>query len=195
MLKQKQYSGRPKGLSEKYKKLIYIGSKFGSWEVISEEVIKSSYGKNTIKCRCKCGAERNVDVYTLGKGSQSCYNCSHNKTGTEHHRFKGYKEIPLKWFNRYTSRNQECNIEISMVYDLWVKQGKKCALSGIPIDFENSSTNRKNYKCSASLDRIDSKKGYIVGNIQLLHKDINRIKSDFNEEYFIQMCNLISQNI
>ena len=80
-----------------------------------------------------------------------------------------------------------------MVYDLWVKQGKKCALSGIPIDFENSSPNIKNYRCSASLDRIDSEKGYIVGNIQLLYKDINRMKSDFNEEYFIQMCKLIAK--
>jgi hypothetical protein len=194
MKKREQYTGRPKGLSKKYKGLIYIGAKFGSWEVISEEVIKSNYGKNTIRCRCRCGNEKNVDVYTLGKYSQSCFNCGHNKIGSEHPNYKGYKEIPQKWFSRYTRRDRECNIKIEMIYGLWLEQGKKCALSGIPIDFKNTNPNPKNYRCNASLDRIDSTKGYIIGNIQLVHKDINSMKSDFEQNYFIKMCKLISIN-
>ena len=46
---------------------------------------------------------------------------------------------------------------------------------------------------TASLDRIDSKKGYIEGNIQWVHKDINRMKWAFNEDYFIKLCNNIYQ--
>jgi len=193
----REYKGRHKGLSKKYKELIYIGAKFGNWEVISEEVIKHpTTNKNTIKCKCVCGVEKNVEVYSLNiKGTMGCYNCGHSKKGNEHPNFRGYKEIPKKWFSRYTSRRkQPIDINIEDVYNLWVNQNKKCALSGVDISFNNNSPNQKNYRCNASLDRIDSSKGYIKGNTQLLHKDINRMKSDFGENYFIKMCKLITEN-
>ena len=44
---------------------------------------------------------------------------------------------------------------------------------------------------SASLDRIDSKKGYTEENVQWIHKDVNSMKMDYNEDYFIKMCQLI----
>ena len=40
----------------------------------------------------------------------------------------------------------------------------------------------------AQLDRIDNDKGYIIGNIQWVHKDINKMKWKFNINKFIQMC-------
>lgn len=44
-----------------------------------------------------------------------------------------------------------------------------------------------------SVDRIDNDLGYLRTNIQIIHKDINRMKSDFNQDYFIQMCKLIGR--
>lgn len=44
----------------------------------------------------------------------------------------------------------------------------------------------------ASLDRIDSSKEYTKDNIAWIHKDIQRMKSDFPIEYFIQTCNKIT---
>jgi len=194
MEKGTQYSGRPLGISKKYKELLYVGSKFDSWEIISDELITNSYNKKSIECQCKCGVKKHVNIYSLiNKESTGCSKCSH-KRGQESKNYKGYKEIPLKWFSRYTRRDREFNIKIEGVYDLWVKQNKKCKLSGLPLDFENKSTNPKNYRCDISLDRIDSSKGYITGNIQLIHKDINRMKSDFDENYFIKMCELITKN-
>ena len=57
---------------------------------------------------------------------------------------------------------------------------------------KNGKKTKHNYTCTASLDRIDSSKGYILGNIQLVHRDVNRIKSDFEQDYFIKICKLIS---
>ena len=45
---------------------------------------------------------------------------------------------------------------------------------------------------TASLDRIDSSKGYIEGNIQWVHKDINRMKGDSSDNDFIKLCKIIS---
>jgi hypothetical protein len=45
---------------------------------------------------------------------------------------------------------------------------------------------------TASLDRIDSKLGYIPGNIQWVHKTINRMKVNLPEEDFVYFCRLIT---
>jgi hypothetical protein len=64
-------------------------------------------------------------------------------------------------------------------------QNHKCALTKIPIDCISGS---------ASLDRIDSSKGYIIGNIQWLHKVINEMKWDYLQSDFIHWCRLVAQN-
>ena len=40
---------------------------------------------------------------------------------------------------------------------------------------------------TASLDRIDSKKGYTIDNIQWVHKDVNKMKMDLQEEDFFRI--------
>lgn len=46
-------------------------------------------------------------------------------------------------------------------------------------------------KQTASLDRIDSTKGYIKDNIQWIHKDIQRLKLNFSQTKLIELCQLI----
>jgi hypothetical protein len=58
--------------------------------------------------------------------------------------------------------------------------------------FSQERTDKLNLT-TASLDRIDSSKGYIEGNVQWIHKHINKMKNNFNESYFIEICKKISQ--
>ena len=74
-----------------------------------------------------------------------------------------------------------------------LKQNRKCALTGVYIDLTES---RKSFNVdfelmTASIDRIDSKKGYEPNNIQWVHKDINRMKWAFPQNQFIEMCQLV----
>lgn len=41
-------------------------------------------------------------------------------------------------------------------------------------------------KTTASLDRIDSTKGYIHGNLQWIHKDLNQMKSNRTQDEFLE---------
>ena len=75
------------------------------------------------------------------------------------------------------------------LWKLFLKQDQRCALSDFPIILSKKISNT-----TASLDRIDSSKGYIKGNVQWIHKDINKMKMNFNQQYFIDTCKLIANN-
>jgi hypothetical protein len=77
-------------------------------------------------------------------------------------------------------------ITIQEAWELFEKQGRKCALTGLDINLNGREG-------TASLDRIDSNQGYIHGNIQWVHKDINRMKNVYSQERFIQCCNLVAK--
>lgn len=107
---------------------------------------------------------------------------------------KGYEDIPKNFWTRIKNnaklRDIEVKISIEYCWDLFLKQDKKCAISGLPIVFY---ANIK--KCTASLDRIDSKLDYLEGNVQWLHKDINRMKWAFPEKVFLDYCKVIVENL
>jgi hypothetical protein len=66
------------------------------------------------------------------------------------------------------------------------QRGRTCAYTGWELTFAKEGTHRKDTQ-TASLDRIDSSKGYVSGNVQWVHKDVNKMKSDFSHERFLQL--------
>ncbi len=83
--------------------------------------------------------------------------------------------------------------------ELFQKQNGICALSGnkIILDRSISQTYRKVYLPkiqTASLDRINSTLGYVQGNVQWIHMDVNKMKMDLDENKFIQLCKNIAKN-
>jgi hypothetical protein len=108
-------------------------------------------------------------------------------------------ELPKTIWNRFiknAQRRGKCfNISLEEAFDVYEKQDRKCALSGVPIDFgviEGISAPQRDKMRSASLDRIDSQKGYTIDNIQWVHKDVNFMKQQFSDEKFTNWCKLIA---
>ena len=141
-----------------------------------------------------CGLKRAIALNSVCK---SCRTVRANKSlrryskGSANPFWKGYEEIPQNWFSKYFQRGGRKRTGSITIQDVWkkyLKQDKRCALSGVPISFEKTE---QGY--SASIDRIDSKKEYHLNNIQLVHKDVNLMKNHFNQEYFIKMCKYISK--
>jgi len=115
------------------------------------------------------------------------------------HNWKGYKEIAGTNWTYYKKgalrRGFKFDITIEYAWDLFLEQDRKCALSGQDIGFNIKTGSLSKYgyqKNTASLDRIDSKKGYVKGNVQWLHKDLNKLKSNLDEKEFIKLCTLVS---
>lgn len=169
-----------------------IGQKFGDWEVISEKTEKYQrwYKFNV---RCKCGFESFILGNTLRRGNSTCCrNCGNDK------HYKGIGNLSSSFFSRVLEGAKKRNIEVSVtkeeILELLEKQNYKCALSGLSLIMSKSfSKDRTNQTSSttASLDRIDSSKGYVKENIQWVHKHVNKMKNNFDQDYFIKMCKLI----
>ena len=122
-----------------------------------------------------------------------CRNCSHIPSNCNN--WKGYKEISGSFFRLAKRGAKERGIEFSVTIEqIWkqfILQKRKCALSGLPLFFKKRHISKNH---NASLDRIDNNKGYILNNIQWVHKDINKMKLDHTQNYFIEMCKLVAYN-
>lgn len=173
----------------KYINFFNLGEKFGNYEIISTNIVIEHEAK--IKCKCKCGKINLVSCYTLVKGtSTQCLECGNSMIKSKNPSWKGFGNISGKFFSKLKREAIKRNIifDISFEYldELYTKQKHKCNLTGLDIEIKTKNQ-------TASLDRINSAKGYIEGNVQWVHKDINMMKRIYNQDYFISMCKLVSQ--
>lgn len=196
---------------KKETKLPDIGSKFDHWEVLDHNIM-IKHKKKYINCKCSCGRESYVGLARLIRGkTKSCAHCSpglnkqnlgkgsHRGVGLITRSFYGHIKHNCSPCRRGRNRgNIEFTITIEEMWELFVKQEGKCALTGIDLVLYCSHipvTDKKYYSyITASLDRIDSNKGYTLENVQWVHKWINIMKNTLNNEQFIYLCNLVSNN-
>lgn len=178
-----------------------VGSTFGFWEVIENIPTKlDNCSGFYILCKCICGVSKYVAITNLLRGESLGCTCR-RQLRKENGKLVG--DISQTYFHAIKAgainRNIEFNISKEYIWDVYLKQNKKCALSGVAITIAMVGKKNKEYKSlhTASLDRINSKLGYIEGNVQWVHKIINKMKMDIPNGDFIDFCNkiIIHQNI
>lgn len=143
-------------------------------------------------CKCDCGIEKVFRSDCLrGSHSRSC-GCQRKRNQASPN-WKGCGKLSKqKWTSIEAGakkRNLVFDIAIKFGWELLEKQEFKCAISGLPIELSN---HKNNDFSSASLDRIDSSRGYVVDNVWWVHRDVNIMKWDFPLDQFLKMCKIIS---
>jgi hypothetical protein len=136
---------------------------------------------------------RKPDV-TRGK-IKSC-GCKKN-VGINNGNWSGYENLNGRTLGHYKKsaklRNLEFNLTLKDMWDTYIQQEKLCPYTGVQLILEPMDKNKRTPN-NASLDRIDSNKGYIVGNIQWVLKKINVMKNVMSHDEFIDVCLLVSKN-
>lgn len=146
-------------------------------------------------CKCDCGKEKDILASHLVAGNIKSCGCA-IRFGKDHKQWTGVGDLSGQFWNQIERgangskgrKKLEFDITKEYAWNLFLAQDSRCALSGIELYLPK----RWNDTTNASLDRIDSSMGYVEGNVQWIHKDINKMKNSFNQEYFISMCKLIS---
>lgn len=125
---------------------------------------------------CQKVSEPNITNYTFDL-SKSNYKVIHGQY---------FSQISPRGRNPNTKRRKIFTVTKDHLYDQMVLQNGKCAYTGekLIIDYDRKLN-------TASLDRIDSSVGYIVGNIQWVEKNVNKAKYTLSDQDFRKICNQI----
>jgi hypothetical protein len=78
------------------------------------------------------------------------------------------------------------NIDLPFLKEIWEKQNGICPYTGLKMELpKNTKNHSKKSLKKASLDRIDSSKGYIKGNVEFVCMAINLAKNNHTKEDMI----------
>jgi hypothetical protein len=180
-----------------------IGSTVGNWKIISDKYKKDGNRTYWCECECVCGNVKSVRYWHLNNNKTFGCGCTNTKG---RFRSKLIGDMPLAYFNSFKKKRIRAGIFFSeditpeFLWNLFIKQESKCAISGIQIFFnknwsqQNNGSKKSNIKQTASLDRINSSEGYVIGNIQWVHKDINYMKGSLNEDEFLSYCKYVVEH-
>lgn len=131
-----------------------------------------------------------------GDGRQTyCKDCQHENMRRISGTFDGYiKRIFADLRHNAKKRKIHVGITCQDIIELWNKQNGLCALTGEKMTHlaYTSRDQRSKNLYNASVDRIDSQKGYTLDNIHLILSAVNTIKWDMSLEDFYKFCNLVS---
>lgn len=109
---------------------------------------------------------------------------------------------PMSYFRYYLrkakSRNEGSNTDLDLTYlsNLWEQQRGKCVYCGVELTLILYKNQRTNVSCSdirfmASLDRIDSSRGYMKGNVQFVSASMNYAKGTLTDAQFREFIEMI----
>jgi hypothetical protein len=105
-----------------------------------------------------------------------------------------YHHYLLQVKKRANKINKEFDLDEEFLKNLLEqKQNNKCNISNIDIKIYPYKT-EKSISNTASLDRIDSKKGYTRDNVQWVCLGINYMKLDFSNDELHKLLKLIKEN-
>lgn len=135
-------------------------------------------------CTRSCVGKHNNSQLDPYKGNLS--NLISNNRDDEYTPYKYYMKLVRQRYKEY-------NITLVDLHNQWELQKGICPYSGIKLILSTHSKIEKNPIYSASVDRIDSSKGYTKDNIQFTSRAINHMKGQMSHEDTLLLCNLISQ--
>jgi hypothetical protein len=163
------------------------GQVFGNWTVLNQVESDKKTKFSRWLCKCVCGKELIIHYGGLITNKRKmCHKCASFAK-------RSHEELTNTYWGSVLKSAKDRSLEISVskdeAYSLFLKQNRICALTGLPISLPETTVART--ACTASLDRIDSTQGYVINNIQWIHKDINRMKWKHSEDYFVYMCSLV----
>lgn len=93
---------------------------------------------------------------------------------------------------RSSIKSHKVEIDVTYLKKIWEDQKGICPYTGIKMELEQSSSKQHKLKSlkKASLDRIDSSKDYVKGNVEFVCFAVNLAKNNFSKQ---DMLNFVKE--
>jgi hypothetical protein len=155
----------------------------GSWcRLCTGDFSTEHYEKNKEKRKKQTTAARRkrvADGSTVERDYQRGYRRA--RRGTPLFEMRRRHHDAVKRAKKY---GYACTITAHDLVALWEQQGGKCALSGLAMTLAQGQRDAR----AASVDRIDSSRGYEPGNVRLVTWMVNRARASWSDAELIEMC-------
>lgn len=145
--------------------------------------IKNEKGKHGRENICyECQNKRSREYYKLNREKI-------NKAQTEY--LRKYRETkPLRYAlinikGKSKKKGLDFDLDLDYLTQLWDECEGICSMTGVLMTLKNSGHNNP---YSMSLDRIIPEHGYTKGNIRLVSLWYNRTRSNWGDQFVIEMC-------
>ena len=153
------------------------------------------------KVQCDCGKVeiKRKDWVKSGR-TTSCKSCASKRTAKQYPppiNRKGCSGLSGTHFlsikNNALRRNIVFDLTPEFLWNLYEDQKRLCALTNLSIVLNNKIKNNNVdwSNITASLDRIDSSKGYTEDNVWWVHKTVNRLKNNYSLEELLYWSKLL----
>lgn len=145
-----------------------------------------------VKRSLKKGRKSFCSRTCVGKNNTGNFGENLNRS-TEH--LKGYTTADeftgFRWHLRKANqRNHECDLTLEYLKELFEAQEGKCKYTKVKLNHPKYRC-KNNHIYTASLDRIDSTKGYVKGNVQFISIAMNHMKSSMSESETYKLLDII----
>ena len=90
-------------------------------------------------------------------------------------------------------RGIDFELTIEDMLEVFINQKKICPYTKKQLFIEPKDIQNRTPR-NASLDRKDSEKGYVKGNVQWVYKPINNLKNTLSHQEFIDLCCAVAKN-
>lgn len=147
------------------------------------DVKKSEIKRTCINCNCDFMCNKKSAKYCTLK----CSNDFKNKSGIYLNFRRSSVEntlLSVLWGARSRSKriNRDFDITDDQILNLLIKQDYRCAMTGIKMNPSKQSGFKNKDPYTVSIDRIDTSKGYLIDNVQLVCTICNLFKNSYNIE-------------
>lgn len=153
-----------------------------TFEKVKSEVVRNAKKGRNNYCSRECAVKGAVKTRTgVKRGIATDEQKNHllEICGNRRDEYTPYRYT----FRTIKARYKEVDITIDDLIEVWKNQNGKCPYTGYDLILpENGNLKKIDIFHRASLDRIDSSKGYVKGNIQFVSTPINYLKSDKTDE-------------
>lgn len=173
---------------------------------------KRKNSKKFILINCaRCGKEKELEYkdYVYAQKRNYKLYCNNHCSGKDHYQriepFSGWKLCQNKseeekhrrkpdtdmkaLLKRAERRGSESNIDLNYLKELWSKQKGCCAYTGVELHHKINDPIR-----TASIDRIDSSKGYVKGNVQFVSVIANFAKNSYSDLLMKEWIGIIKKS-
>ena len=151
--------------------------------------------KNSTNRWCRVCPKCNTEIthlrrnYCIGAHNieQPCKTCS-NKNN---HPSGMVGAVRLAWYESFKksaiTRGYEWYLTPKIINELYEEQEGLCALSGLSVGWS-----KVGWEHTASIDRINNNIGYLIDNVQIVHKKVNMMRGTLEVSEFVDLCSAIA---